>query len=174
MVWGCGIPAGKNKATPEHLSQHLSQRLSLPLGTSVGYQIRLTHRLVQRALQSRIEQHGVTPGMWYYLRVLWDRDGLTQRELSRLIGTMEPTTLSAIAAMEKQGLVRRERNERDRRKINVFLTGKGRDLEAVLLPLAIEVVSLATSGLSERDRTMLLRMLRSIQSELRTDLGERG
>ena len=148
------------------------QRPSLPLDTSVGYQVRLTHRLVQRALQARIERHGVTLGMWYYLRVLWDQDGLTQRELSRLIGTMEPTTLSAIAAMEKQGLVRRERNAADRRKINVFLTEKGRDLEAVLLPSAIEVVGLATQALSERERSMLLRMLRSMQLELRSDLGE--
>ena len=156
--------AGGPKAAPK--------RPSLPLDTSIGYQIRLTHRLVQRALQARVERHGVTLGMWYYLRVLWDQDGLTQRELSRLIGTMEPTTLSAIAAMEKQGLVRRERNAADRRKINVFLTKKGRDLEPVLLPSAIEVVGLATRGLSEQERLMLLRFLWSMQHALRADLDE--
>lgn len=150
----------------------LPKRPKLPLETSVGYQIRLTHRLVQRALQARIERHGVTLGMWYYLRVLWDRDGLTQRELSRLIGTMEPTTLSAVAAMEREGLVRRARNGSDRRKINVFLTAKGRELEAVLLPSAIEVVALATRGLSARDTGVLLKYLWSIQRELRADLGE--
>src|SRR3954451_24656235 len=82
----------------------------LPLDRSVGYQIRQTHRLVQRALQARIGQHGVTLGMWYYLRVLWELDGLTRRELSRMVGTMEPTTLSALASMEKEGFVRRVRN----------------------------------------------------------------
>lgn len=143
---------------------------SLPLETSVGYQIRQTHRLVQRALQSRIEPHGVTLGMWYYLRVLWDRDGLTQRELSRVIGTMEPTTLSAIAAMETAGLVRRERDAQDRRKMKVFLTQKGRALQAALLPSAVEVVRLATGAMTERERATLLSLLRTMQAALQADL----
>jgi DNA-binding MarR family transcriptional regulator len=145
-------------------------RASLPLDRSAGYQVRATHRLVQRALQARIERHGVTLGMWYYLRVLWDQDGLTQRELSRSIGTMEPTTLSAIAAMEKEGLVHRVRNAGDRRKINVFLTVKGKDLEHKLLPLAIDVVQVATKSLSEREQDMLLSMLAAMQRDLQADL----
>ena len=142
----------------------------LPLDRSVGYQVRQTHRLVQRALQARIERHGVTLGMWYYLRVLWDGDGLTQRELSRLTGTMEPTALSAIAGMEKGGLVRRERDGSDRRKMNVFLTEKGRALQATLLPFAIEVVDLATAAMTEDERAQLLSLLRSMQEQLRADL----
>lgn len=142
----------------------------------MGYQVRQTHRLVQRALQSRIERHGVTLGMWYYLRVLWDRDGITQRELSRVIGTMEPTTLSAIASMEAAGLVRRERDARDRRKMNVFLTPKGRGLQTTLLPSAVEVVQLATRSITDRERGMLLALLRAMQDELQADLDgeERG
>src|SRR5919112_6208803 len=78
-----------------------------PLETSVGYQVRMVYRAMQRLLQARIGPHGVTLGMWYYLRALWHEDGLTQRELSRRIGTMEPSTLSAIQTMERRGLVKR-------------------------------------------------------------------
>jgi DNA-binding MarR family transcriptional regulator len=85
---------------------------------------------------------------------------------------MEPTTLSAIAAMEKQGLVRRERNVADRRKINVFLTEKGRTLEAELLPSAIEVVQMATRPLSLPEQEAFLGMLRRMQFVLRADLGD--
>jgi hypothetical protein len=74
-----------------------------PFAESVGYQIRATHWALQRFLQLKIEPHGVTPGMWYFLRALWHEDGLNQRELSRRVGTMEPTTLSAILNMEKKG-----------------------------------------------------------------------
>ena len=95
---------------------------ALPFEESVGYQVRQTHRLLQRYLQRKIEPYGVTPGMWYFLRALWDRDGMTQRELSLVVGTMEPTTLTAIKAMERSGLVRRVKNADDRRKINIFLT----------------------------------------------------
>ena len=132
----------------------------------------MTHRLVQRALQARIERSGVTLGMWYFLRVLWDGDGLTQSELSRRIGTMEPTTLSAIAGMEQAGIVRRERDPADRRKIKVFLTEKGRALEAELLPAGIETVAVAVRSLSAAQIDALLGMLAVIQRDLTADLAE--
>src|SRR5581483_3198317 len=60
-----------------------------------------------RALQARLAAHGVTFGHWTFLRILWERDGLTQRELSEQAGVMEPTTFSALKAMERLGYVRR-------------------------------------------------------------------
>ncbi|MEW5420301.1 MarR family winged helix-turn-helix transcriptional regulator [Amorphus sp. 3PC139-8] len=138
----------------------------LPLETSIGYQIRTTHRLFQRYLQVKIEPYGVSLGMWYFLRVLWDEDGLTQRELSQRVGTMEPTTLTAIRAMERSGFIRRERQERDRRKINVYLTPKGRSMRTELLPLAREVVDDAACTMDETERDELLRLLGLIQTNL--------
>ena len=140
--------------------------VELPLAESVGYQVRMTHRALQRHLQAKIEPHGVTLGMWYFLRALWHEDGLTQRELSRRIGTMEPTTLTAIISMEREGLVSRVRNKDDRRKQNVFLTPKGQALKAKLLPLAAEGVRTATDGLSHREVGSLLQFLSAIQRNL--------
>lgn len=138
----------------------------LPLERSVGYQVRMTHRALQRSLQIKIKPHGVTLGTWYFLRALWHEDGLTQRELSRRIGTREPTTMTAIVAMEANGLVRRVRNDADRRKQNVFLTPKGRRLKTRLLPLAAEIVNTATAGLAERELALLLQLLGTVQRNL--------
>jgi DNA-binding MarR family transcriptional regulator len=139
---------------------------ALPLARSVGYQVRMTHRALQRYLQIKIKPHGVTLGNWYFLRALWHEDGLTQRELSRRIGTREPTTMTAILAMEASGLVKRVRNSDDRRKQNVFLTAKGRRLKSKLLPLAREVVTTATSGLNEREIGLFLGFLGAVQRNL--------
>ena len=138
----------------------------LPLERSVGYQIRMTHRALQRYLHIKIKPHGVTLGTWYFLRALWHEDGLTQRELSRRIGTREPTTMTAILAMEATGLVRRVRNDADRRKQNVFLTAKGQRLKSKLLPLAREVVNTATAGFSEREVVLFLGFLSAVQRNL--------
>ena len=62
------------------------------------------------SLEKRISPHGVTRGQWYFLRVLWEEDGLSQRELSVRVGMMEPTTVIALRSMEKAGLVRRARS----------------------------------------------------------------
>jgi MarR family transcriptional regulator, organic hydroperoxide resistance regulator len=147
-------------------------QVHFPLEASVGYQIRMVYRAMQRLLQSRIEPHGVTLGMWYYLRALWSEDGLTQSELSRRIGTMEPTTLGAIQAMERSGLVKRMRSKDDRRKVHIHLTRKGRELEAMLMPLAVEVVETSVAGLSQQDVSLLLRFLRSIRDNI--EAGQAG
>jgi MarR family transcriptional regulator, organic hydroperoxide resistance regulator len=136
---------------------------NLAFSDSVGYQLRVTHRALQRYLQAKIQPHGVTIGMWYFLRALWDEDGQTQRELSRRIGTSEPTTLNAIAAMERNGLVTRLRDKADGRKLNVLLTDKGRGLRLVLMPLAIQVVEAATVDFSADQRTALLTSLEAVR-----------
>jgi len=153
-------PAKAKPASPR------AAKARLPIDNSVGYQIRVAHRMLQRYRQQLVEPHGVTSGMWFFLRVLWDEDGLTQRELSRRVGTMEPTTLLALRAMERKGLIRRVRNGGDRRKVNVFLTPKGRALEAKLLPLAKDVVNTAVAGFSQREVATLLAMLKRIQGNL--------
>ena len=146
------------------------QEVSLPFAESIGYQVRLTHRLIQKYLQQRIEPYGVTLGMWYFLRALWNEDGLTQKELSLIVGTMEPTTLSAIKAMEQGGLVVRNRNSGDKRKINIYLTERGQQLKAELMPIAKEVVESASAGFTDREVQMFMQFLAAIQANMTTKI----
>jgi DNA-binding MarR family transcriptional regulator len=146
--------------------------VDFPFADSVGYQVRRTHRALQRFLQLKIEPHGVTLGMWYFLRALWHEDGLNQRELSRRVGTMEPTTLSAILNMEKKGFVRRVQNKVDRRKLHVHLTPKGRALKAKLIPLAREVVATAVQSLSKKEIKQMLDGLAEIQKNLHATVSQ--
>src|SRR3954449_742244 len=96
-----------------------------------------------RALQARLAAHGVSFGHWTFLRILWGRDGLTQRELSAEAGVMEPSTFAAIRGMEKLGYVERRQVAGNRKNVYVHLTPKGRALRVKLEPLAEEVNVLA-------------------------------
>ena len=149
-----------------------TEEADLPFADSIGYQIRATHRALQRFLQLKIEPHGVTLGMWYFLRALWNEDGLNQRELSRRVGTMEPTTLNAILNMEKKGLVRRVQNKKDRRKWHVHLTPKGRVLKRELIPLAREVVATAVQSFSRMETKRLLEGLAEVQKNLHANVSQ--
>src|SRR6187551_466593 len=82
-------------------------------------------RALVRALQVRLAEHSVSFGHWTFLRILWEGDGLTQRELSASAGVMEPTTYSALKAMERLGYIARRQRGDDRKKVFVFLTPKG-------------------------------------------------
>lgn len=139
---------------------------------SVGYMIRDLHRAFARALQHKIAAHGVSMGQWFFLRALWEEDGLTQRELSQRVGMMEPTTVTALNSMERRGLVERVRNPHDRRKVNIYLTPKGRSLRAVLLPCADEINMQATRGVDEEAMAVTLVTLRRMMRNLGNDEGE--
>jgi len=93
----------------------------------------------------------VTFGHWTFLRILWQRDGLTQRELSAEAGVTEPSTFAAMHAMEKQGYVARRRIADNRKNVYVHLTAKGRALQRKLVPLAEEVNRRAVRGVTSTD-----------------------
>jgi len=168
------MPARKASTQPLRARAPRRQGVSLPLETSVGYLVRMTHRAFTRVLQSRIEPHGVTVGMWYFLRVLWAEDGITQRELSQRIGMMEPTTVTALNNMERRGLIRRSRNPHDRRKINVYLTAKGRALRTRLMPLAMEVNAVALQDFSPAEIDALRHLLGRARARLAADADGEG
>jgi MarR family transcriptional regulator, organic hydroperoxide resistance regulator len=131
--------------------ERTQRTFELPPSRSSGYLVRDAHRAFQRVLERRIARFGVTRGHWYFLRVLWIEDGLTQRELSARVGMMEPTTVIALKSMENAGLVRRVRSREDARRAHVWLTPLGRRLERQLLPVALQIVREAEKGIGRRN-----------------------
>src|SRR5215218_3544939 len=131
----------------------------LPHHESDGYLVRDAHRAFQRLLEKRIAPHGVTRGQWYFLRVLWNEDGLSQRELSTRVGMMEPTTVIALRSMEKSGLIRRVRSTDDKRKTHVWLTPKAKRMRDKLLQVARTITEEAETGVGRGDLSVLRRIL---------------
>ena len=122
-----------------------------------------------RALTMRLAEHQVAFGHWAFLRILWETDGLTQRELSVQAGVMEPTTFAAIKAMEKLGYVARKQMPSSRKNVYVFLTPAGRALKRKLVPLAEAVNQIAIRGVPAGDvavtRKTLLAMIENLAIE---------
>ena len=108
-------------------------------------------RALVRALQMRLTEHAVSFGHWTFLRILWETDGLNQRELSEEAGVMEPTTFSALQAMEKLGYVTRRQLPDNKKNVHVFLTPQGNALKDKLVPLAEEVNRVAVRGVRPAD-----------------------
>jgi DNA-binding MarR family transcriptional regulator len=136
---------------------------------SPGYLVRDTNIAVGKALRRRLADYGMTLGQYYFMRALWIEEGLSQRELSRRVGTTEPTTASVLRLLEKNGLVRRVRNRRDRRTINIFPTQKGRNLKNELLRMAISINEIATEGFSDKDIENIKRLMTAMKANLDRD-----
>ncbi len=126
-------------------------------------------RALVRALQMRLAEHAVSFGHWTFLRILWEGDGLTQRELSEQAGVMEPTTYSALKAMERLGYIRRKQLGGNRKKVYVLLTPKGRRLRERLVPLAEDVNRIAIRNLRTAEIAVTRNVLLAIIANLARD-----
>lgn len=127
-------------------------------------------RVFLRSLQVRLARHEVQLGHWTFLRILWEQDGLTQRELSDEAGLMEPTTVIALRAMESLGYIIREHRADNRKNLYVYLTPKGRKLKETLVPLAEQVNANALTGVTDTDVAATRRALLAVIENLSQDL----
>lgn len=133
--------------------------------------VRLAARGFNRALQLRLQTENVTFGQWIFLRILWEGDGLSQRELSDKANLTEPTAHSALTRMEELGYIVRRNIEGNKRRQHAFLTEKGWGLRDLLEPLAHEVNEIALAGLNTSERKTLYKalafMIRNLESDER-------
>ena len=140
---------------------------------TVGFLLWDTTRAFTARFSKRIAHHGVTFGLWPFLRALWEEDGLTQRQLSERVRMKGPTTVAAVNRLEERGLVRRTHNERDGRKINVFLTPEGRRIYDLVMPEVAAINRQGIAGLTESEQEDLKRLLRGLRGNMTAD-GENG
>ncbi len=135
----------------------------------LAHLVRDAGRAYTRALQIRLAQHGVPFGHWTFLRILWETDGLTQRELSDRAGVMEPTTFAAMKAMETLGYIERRQLPDNKKNMYVHLTPAGQALKKKLIPLAEESNQVSIQGISAADVQTTRRVLLAILHNLAQD-----
>ena len=137
-----------------------------PWSDSVAYLLRNSYRVFARALQERIQAEGIPIGSWPFLRHLWQRDGITQTELTKAVGLMQPNTVAALRQLARRGWVKQTRDADDKRKIRIHLTPKGRELFYRAFPLALQAREQALADFSEEEIATLRSLLKRITKNL--------
>lgn len=88
-------------------------------------------------LPSPMERHGLSPARWRLMIALMfqaGEEGASIGDLAGHLGVREPTVTATVDRMEHEGLVMRVRDEADRRRVQVRITARGRELFAALVP----------------------------------------
>jgi DNA-binding MarR family transcriptional regulator len=135
---------------------------------SIGYQLRRTSREMAALLKAQIASENITIGMWYFLRALWQRDGVIQRELTDYVGLMQPTTVAALRSMENRGLIRMDPDKTDRRSVRIFLTSEGRRLKSRLMPKVAKINKIAVKDMTAEEVAMFLKTLKKVHDNATT------
>ena len=132
----------------------------------LAHLVKTAFRETSRALQARLAEHGVQYGHWTLLRVLWQTDGLTQRQLAEQAGVAEPSAFAALNQMEHLGYIARQKVAGNQKQVRVFLTPKGGALRGASVGAAEEVNRIALAGLAPQDIAAARRVLVSLIENL--------
>lgn len=145
--------------------QAIALDLSYPVADSIGFLMRSTMRVMRQVLRARLREAGLDLGVWFYLRVLWEEEGLTQKELTQRVDDLQPSSVAALRSLEKSDLVRLDKDPRDKRQIRVFLTSKGRAQKRRMLRDVEEVNErIALAGFSASEARQLREYLRRMRT----------
>jgi DNA-binding MarR family transcriptional regulator len=112
----------------------------------------------------------VTLLMWFVLRELWKRDGLSQREIAQATDRQASAIVSVVRELQAAGLVQVRRSPNDGRRSVVRLTRAGRRLEPVLTAHGKNLSQTAQRGFSPVEKHALMQML----GRLRHNIGSNG
>ena len=149
-----------------HLPSHWRELLH---DERLTHLIRTAFRGTSAALQRRLKAHGVAYGHWTFLRILWQTDGLTQRQLSVQAGVTEASSVTALQAMEKLGYIARQKLPENRKEVRIFVTPRGVALRPLILGCAEDVNEVVADGIAEEDLAITRRTLLAIIDNLERD-----
>ena len=119
---------------------------------------------INRKLSRNFRQEGIeiTPEQWTILLSLWEKDGVTQQELCYATFKDKPSMTRLIDNMERQHLVVRISDKRDRRTNLIHLTKTGRGLEGKAFVIANQTLKEGLEGVSMEDLKIAQEVLRKI------------
>ena len=117
-----------------------------------------------RKLSRNFRQNGmdITPEQWTVLLFLWEKDGVTQQELCNATFKDKPSMTRLIDNMEKQHLVVRISDKKDRRTNLIHLTKTGKELEDMARFIANKALKEALHGLKLEELRISQDVLRKI------------
>ncbi len=125
--------------------------------------------LLRKDLQVRFRAAGfaISAEEWAVLLLLWQRDGRKPSDLADLTVRDRTTMTRLLDGLERKGIITRQTDQKDRRRISVTLSEAGRDLRGALMPVAKGLIeqSLYGIGVTEMETTLsvLRRMMENMQ-----------
>jgi MarR family transcriptional regulator, organic hydroperoxide resistance regulator len=157
-----------------------SRRISAPTPKPIGLQAELrqtksfsslhaeaflnlvrTAEQMQHALRTKLKPYALTETQYNSLRILRGAvsSGLTCAEIAERLVSHDPDITRLVERLQRQGLVRRERGEKDRRVVLTKITAAGLDRLKESDPIVNSTVHALLSHLSSSDLKTMIALL---------------
>lgn len=129
---------------------------------TLGYYIDRALNVMVKRLNRLFAEHNIDlqHSQYTILKVLWCRDGISQSQLSKILGK-DPAAISrALKYLEQKGYIKKE--SRDSRTNAIFLTEYADSRKDEIERMAELVTEISTKGMNDKQREILKRLLTAI------------
>jgi DNA-binding MarR family transcriptional regulator len=141
-----------------------------PTATELIVNLLLTAALFEAKLERVLRESKLTVGAFNAMQVIaGDAEPLTPSEVSRRM-TLPVTTATMtgiLDTLEGNGYIERRRHPTDRRRVNLYLTAKGRRVNDDVLPRVLQHEKAWTAALNKTERANLTDDLARLSDYLR-------
>lgn len=90
-----------------------------------GKMIRSTLSNVNSYISAQVEEYGIKQGQFEYFLLIYSSPGINQLELAKMKNVGKASVTKALKILEDDGFIKRITDEKDRRNILCYITGKG-------------------------------------------------
>jgi len=126
--------------------------------------VQTAHTVLKYADALFYQEAGLSAIKFIVLRILaTNGDTMTPSEIAEWTFRERHNITTLVRRLERDGLVRTERSNRDKRFVNIILTAKGRKVLKQATPAAREIVNQAMLSVSEDDGLLLEKSLRVLR-----------
>ena len=120
-----------------------------------GFHISRIKQVNTRLLNKFLAQKNITAfngEQGRILHVLWENDGISNRELSKKSGLAMSSLTTMLERMEEKKLLERRVDENDKRKILIFLTDYAKSLKSEYDEISDKMTEISFEGISDEER----------------------
>jgi len=139
------------------------------LNDCVGFMTNKYNKEITEAFNERVLKHGITRVQWIALYYIGENEGITQKQLAQMVDSKESSIVRLIDRMEKEDIVKREKDCSDRRITKLYLTQKGVQKRQEILPIGKKFSDDSIKGIKEEDLEILKDVLNKIVKNLKNN-----
>jgi MarR family transcriptional regulator, 2-MHQ and catechol-resistance regulon repressor len=114
--------------------------------------------LLSSKINTLLSEFNLSESQFNILDALYHLGSLSQKELGKKLLKSGGNITMVVDNLEKQNLVKRQRNEKDRRVTLIYLTKNGESLIKKILPKVVKKIAAETNILSESENAEFQRL----------------
>ncbi len=143
------------------------------LTDDLDFLIRDTRLRLYKYIERRIARLGIPLRIWFPLRALYRNEGITQRELGRMLGYGDAHAGVIVQVMQRRQLLDRRPDRHDKRSKMLYLTPSGRAMARLTLRHERAISARIVAGLSGAEARSFHALLTRVHENLDLDRRDR-